>query len=275
MTAALIHGQHDNHTAWVMAQMALFAYGSPDEVARDLHDMNRVLFPGEIFAVRSFDVPETGTQCYIAKGAGFVVLAFRGTEPDQMRDLLTDLHVVRDAGPFASKHSSVHRGFWESLRSALKADQGLIEYLSDATADGTDLFLVGHSLGGALATLMAAFLANGSWPQPTVYTFGSPRVGNVGFATLYDRYVPATFRYVNDQDAWSRLPLPLRFRHVGELFFIDEKLEIHARPSFWQYAWNRYIRALTPLSWLRNGLGDHAMLRYVVATSQQEGVRLP
>ena len=65
------------------------------------------------------------------------------------------------------------------------------------------LFLAGHSLGGALASL-AAFDIQRHCPcldpmDVSCYTFGAPRVGNHAFARQYDAVVPDTWNIINNQ----------------------------------------------------------------------------
>ena len=66
------------------------------------------------------------------------------------------------------------------------------------------VYLTGHSLGGALATLAAYDVARAleACPQRThvlCYSFGSPRVGNHAFAHAYMHLVPDTWSIINDQ----------------------------------------------------------------------------
>lgn len=56
------------------------------------------------------------------------------------------------------------------------------------------VWFTGHSLGAALATLAADLFE----PARGVCTLGSPRVGDVAFATLFDaRFRQRSARYVN------------------------------------------------------------------------------
>lgn len=269
----LLHKQHDHRTAHLMSRFADAAYDEPDQVAGFIYEMSKAEFAGLSFAVRSFDVPASGAQCFIAASSEFVVLSFRGTQPGQMEDLLTDARFVQVGGPYGSKHSRVHAGFWAALYSLLHFDQGFLEFLHDATRDNQPLYITGHSLGGALATLMAAFLSNGSWPGVAVYTFGSPRVGNRGFAALYDHLVPNTWRYVHDNDLYSRFPWQLgRFRHVGHLCYLNSEWNLQIDPPLWGYYWDRYRSLFGGLcDFARDSHYDHSVLKYVAATAAQLG----
>ena len=74
---------------------------------------------------------------------------------------------------------------------------------------------VGHSLGGALATLAAAG-TKALFPQLAVQcnTFGSPRVGNAAFAAYFDAVVDTSVRCVNGSDKVAKNPT-LGYAHVG------------------------------------------------------------
>lgn len=44
------------------------------------------------------------------------------------------------------------------------------------------LYITGHSMGAAIATLAAIHLQQDGMPVESLYTFGCPRVGNQAFA---------------------------------------------------------------------------------------------
>ena len=67
------------------------------------------------------------------------------------------------------------------------------------------LCAVGHSLGGALATLaafdikQALVMANRQDVELLCYSFGAPRTGNHAFAREYNQMVPDTWSIINNQ----------------------------------------------------------------------------
>ena len=134
-----------------------------------------------------------------------VVLAFRGTEPAVVADILTDLDVrkVEDNG------GKAHAGFVAAYE-AIEID--LLDRLtSDPKLHGKDLLITGHSMGGALATIAAHRLG-----CKMCVTFGSPRVGDRRWARAFNaKLVGKAYRVVNSVDLVSRVPSFLRFRHVG------------------------------------------------------------
>jgi hypothetical protein len=101
-----------------------------------------------------------------------VVIAFRGTEQTKWKDLQTDLMLVpaglnpeRIGGDF-KQEVQVHSGFlsaYDSVRiriiSLLKMTIGYIDDVTERE-DKWHVYVTGHSLGGALATLLALELSS-------------------------------------------------------------------------------------------------------------------
>jgi hypothetical protein len=80
----------------------------------------------------------------------------------------------------------------------------------------TSVTVCGHSLGGALATLLGLDVAvNTIFKNPTVYTYASPRTGDSAFTAFYDHMVPNTIRVANRMDLVPKLPMPPLYDHVS------------------------------------------------------------
>ena len=83
-------------------------------------------------------------------------------------------------------------------------------------------YVSGHSLGAALATILALDMALAVpelQPNLHIYVYASPRVGNPEFARSYAKILPNSFRITNLADAIPTLPptkLKAEFVHVGE-----------------------------------------------------------
>jgi triacylglycerol lipase len=96
---------------------------------------------------------------------------------------------------------------------------------SHLTAGGAKTVTVcGHSLGGALATLLTADVAlNTPCKSPASYTYASPRTGDLLFANGYNASIPATYRIVNRQDLVPQLPpiVPLPYEHVNTKYELN------------------------------------------------------
>ncbi|MEO7190891.1 MAG: lipase family protein [Vicinamibacterales bacterium] len=137
------------------------------------------------------------TDCYVAHSANAAIVAFRGTEPDEWKDVLTDVQLAQvpwDAG-------QVHKGFADALDAIWPVLKPKIDALAPRP-----IWFCGHSLGAALATL-AAYRHGAN--TGGVCTFGSPRVGNRAFATAFNaRLGGRSLRYVNHHDVVTHVPTP-------------------------------------------------------------------
>ena len=76
--------------------------------------------------------------------------------------------------------------------------------------DLDQVYVTGHSLGGALATLAAHDIRSALCALPvkttvSTYTFGSPRTGNHAFARSCKDVCPDSWSVINDQvgGQWS------------------------------------------------------------------------
>ena len=72
---------------------------------------------------------------------------------------------------------------------------------------GASIWVAGHSLGGAIASLSALEMALHYQSKSIgLVTFGEPRVGNLFFARFLDEWVPRAIRLVHQDDAVPHLP---------------------------------------------------------------------
>jgi predicted lipase len=161
-----------------------------------------------------------------ADGAGDVVIAIRGTEG--ILEWIHDAEFLLETCPFLTGAGHTEDGFTDmyvSLRTGLEATSpSVVKAMATLPFPRpiTSVTICGHSLGGAIVTLLALDLvANSAFKDPTVYTFASPRVGDPAFAGTYDQVVPKTFRVANRIDLVPKLPLPPFYEHVQEFFELN------------------------------------------------------
>ena len=160
--------------------------------------------------VETFSDPGTGAQAFLCKSSarGIAVLAFRGTEPslkDIKADIKARLASVDSSGTILPQNHAgasirIHSGYlnqFNSLREDLKTSLAKLE------VEKLQLFITGHSLGGALAITAVKFLASDI--TGACYTFGSPPVGTKNFE--WDIKTPI-YRIINHVDIVPRLPNP-------------------------------------------------------------------
>lgn len=167
--------------------------------------------------------PHSDTQGFIAQNDRSVIVAFRGTQPNQPVDWLSDFQSSHET--WGHPAGRVHKGFYEALRAVWGhaiAGRDILPGRLTARGDRR-IWITGHSLGGALAELCAAQASFVSHvPVRGVYTFGQPRVGDEAFAqAVHQALGTRIFRFVNDRDIVPRVPFfGMGFRHYGcEVFF--------------------------------------------------------
>ena len=144
--------------------------------------------------VQTFD--NNGTQAILLKDDKYVYLGFRGTEATSIKDIKADAYAVTMT---CETGGNIHSGFNRAFNEV---------YLEISQALGKDehknkpLFITGHSLGGALATIAAKKLTHPGGIA-ACYTFGSPRIGDVEW--IGDIKSPI-YRVVNAADPVTMLP---------------------------------------------------------------------
>ncbi|KIQ01209.1 hypothetical protein RU08_08590 [Pseudomonas fulva] len=136
---------------------------------------------------------------------GEMLLAFRGT--DTFADAMTDANAGLQRGPSTWP---VHAGFNETFKSLRNDLDSFMRGRNPST-----VHCVGHSLGGALATLAADHLSELGVAGIKLYTFGSPRTGVGGFARHLSGKLGATniHRVYHSADPVSMVPI-FPFSHV-------------------------------------------------------------
>lgn len=142
---------------------------------------------------------DSSTQAFITHNDKIVLISVRGTQEmlaDTGRDL--DARQVPYEGV-----GQAHRGFHGGFLAA----KSLVERYLEAfyTAEHT-IIVCGHSLGGAIALLLAEWLRRKWSDDVQLYTFGAPRAGDRAFVQAAQ---PLTHhRIVNHDDPIPALPLP-------------------------------------------------------------------
>lgn len=201
--------------------LSLLAYASRSVVEERLRAWG---FEMETF---SWLDSRTGNAGFVVADAdGNIHTIFRGS--DSLGDVGTDTDAKLIPAPW-DQRVGVHRGFSNALNSVWTEMVTAIQRAEAKVGKDGAHFFSGHSLGGAMAQIAALRLANGGLIEAStsqVYTLGGPRVGNEGFANVYNAAIPATYRMVNHdaggvvawQDTVPSLPPKwMGFRHVGHL----------------------------------------------------------
>ncbi len=142
---------------------------------------------------------------FIATGKGVraneALVVMRGTA--SLADGITDGNCGLGRGPGGHL---VHAGFNTTFNSVRQQLDDCLRAPENQRI--THLHCVGHSLGGALATLVADY-ARARGKSASLYTFGSPRVGLTGLSYDLTRAIGADniFRVYHTNDPVSMVPL--------------------------------------------------------------------
>ncbi|KAF8605805.1 alpha/beta-hydrolase [Ceratobasidium sp. AG-I] len=141
-----------------------------------------------------------------------VVVGHQGTDPTQFESLLTDAEIAKDPlsttlFPGVSSSVQAHAGF---LKAHAASAPAILTAVKKALSDhaGTKVAAVGHSLGGAIATLDALYfkLNLPSTVAVKAVTYGLPRVGNQDFANLIDSKITDFTHITNEKDLVPIIP---------------------------------------------------------------------
>lgn len=152
--------------------------------------------------VSTYNDSSSGAQAFlcIKKGQNLAILSFRGTEKN-LKDIKADVKANLEEVTQKKRKFLIHSGYlnqFRSLQDEIRRD------LKSEKLHGLQLFITGHSLGGALAITAVKFLASDI--TGACYTFGSPPVGTKAF----DRDIKTPiYRIVNHVDIVPRLPNPI------------------------------------------------------------------
>jgi hypothetical protein len=190
---------------WLCAELSRLAYGDEDLVTKALPNAS-LRFVGWLGGNGlASNLRHLGTNGFVAERAdGTTFVVFRGTEAISVLDIITDLRTLPATWPAGGQ---VHNGF----KNAYQAVAGTLAGMLARRAG--PLVFAGHSLGAALATLGASEFRD---RRPSLFTYGSPRVGDAAFITTLADVTHR--RHVDCCDIVAHVP-PERFdrQHITEL----------------------------------------------------------
>lgn len=181
-----------------------------------------------------------GSQAYVLWNNFDLIIVCRGTQPNQLSDIIADIrfHLV----PSSSGVGEVHAGFKHSVDLLWPTMVKLIQKYST----NRKMWCTGHSLGAAMATLITARchrLDLRGVPNPVLFTYGSPRVGNSEYRGLLRSLNIEHHRWVNNADIVTRNPI-LPYKHHGTLHYFNHYGQVSNVTRF-RLVWDRILGTIT------------------------------
>ena len=194
-------------------------------------------FNSKQFLQKNCDFVERKCSGYIAVSYALrvLVVAFRGTECtrqliDELLEFVTTPSQDFLNGEVQAYFKAAFEELWQCMEPKVKA------LLSKNPS--YQIWVTGHSLGAALASLASAWLAyyNIAARQNIILsTFGSPRVGDYKYALQHDQLVNNSWRVVNFDDIVPHLPpliLPTiksgPYHHGVQVFYSEKAISAHS-----------------------------------------------
>lgn len=213
------------HTYWVMAEAS--EMNKYLETA-GIELVGEPIVPGNDKKAEFLDygIVMSGGQAYVVTEMDKIIVAFRDTGSDKRWERI--LNMLTDARATLKKMSFLE----DPKLSEIKAHEGfvseymlfrekVIEYVG--MHPDKEIHVVGHSLGGALATLASFDIASTLDREVNTVTFGSPRVGTKDFRSAFEKLPINLYRVVVANDPIARVPgMLIPYEHVGQLIQIDE-----------------------------------------------------
>jgi len=229
----------------LFAELSYLSYFLPEQIA-DAADA--IGFDDYEFICRE------NAQAYVLNTQHDCVVVFRGTEPDDVNDIKSDMDAIL---VIAETMGRVHRGF---KREADRLWEPLEMFLSE---NNKPIWFTGHSLGGAIATISAGKCVLSAIPASpeALFTFGSPRIGNRRFINFVHLN---HYRWVNNNDIVTRLPPRwLGYRHAGRELYLNAYGKVQ-QYSAWRIFRDRWLGFFLSLRGGRlDHLSDHLIGSYI------------
>lgn len=258
---------HPGNAYW-MARLAQAVYHkvSEDEQLPDEAAILQNLQADDSDFQAVYGADNNTAQAALIQHKDYLCISCRGT--NELADWLDNIK----AFPSEQLFGKFHRGFWQSVEDIWQTIEQRIQTIQQqrlaAQLSKLPVFITGHSLGGAMAVIIAAKFVHADQPFTSVYTFGQPRAMTRETARLFNAECGnRVYRFHNNNDLVTRVPArAMGYSHVGCYLYISQEKIIHREPGFWF----RFMDAIDgAVAALReegiDGIEDHGMAHYLNA----------
>ncbi|NVK38055.1 MAG: lipase family protein [Gammaproteobacteria bacterium] len=187
------------------AQLADIAYSNGDHQA-SLHSIGHKLH-------RQTVLPNVEVNYLLSEKDGVQYITVRGTANLQNALVDLDINLKQDT----KLNILVHQGFAQAAELIYQDVQPLLN-------KARPIQTTGHSLGGAVAVILAMYLKTDGFDLPQVITFGQPKVTNVTGANAFDDL--PLLRVVTPDDAVPLVPplSPLQIKNLDVYWHMGEEM---------------------------------------------------
>ena len=198
------------------------------------------------------EIAKTASKTTTKKARSEIIIAWRGTEPGEYKDVMADLKFRKKTSKYGG---NVHRGFKGYVDKIY--DEVEKEVLGIIDGKWFNIYVTGHSLGGASAVLCTNRLEE-KFHVRGCYTYGAPRPGGWKYALSFKSNV---YRIRNNNDLVTKVPPAIfGYKHVGKFCYIDSKGDLRTGKVSFAVLFKNWIRG--QLERLGDGLRDHSIGEY-------------
>lgn len=237
------------------AQLRIQAQLSGDTYLTDSEREAQLLQQGQTL-IHQATLADSQVSYFLSQGNGVQTIAIRGTA--NLANVMVDLDI--EFQPDERLGITLHNGF----RSAAEA---VFNDVRPRLVAGMPVQITGHSLGGAIAVVLAMYLKHDTAMQITqVITFGQPKVTNVTGADIYSS-IPLT-RVVTQKDLVPLVPplSPLQIKDLDVYWHMGEEIILLGGQ---QYSQTRGLKSMLRATKLSTALPDESNLQAHQITTYQ------
>ena len=207
-----IPGVYNPTSAFTSTLLAAAAYSdSPGTCLKKIYPENDIEIVEKIAwtctDLKFFRYKRCFAYTAVSRASKIIIVAFRGTiiRVQLIDEILSVLTIPKErfviGGKVQNYFKNAYDGLYPCVNESIKV---LVQKYPDY-----QVVVIGHSLGGAIASLTAAALVHYKVvprTKMTLYTFGQPRVGDTEYADNHDKLVSYSWRVVHYRDIVSHLP---------------------------------------------------------------------
>ena len=218
--------------SWLFAVLSKICYSDPAQAQPQFEEIGytKVTF-----------LDNSGSQGYVLENKNEIIVVCRGTETKEPIDMIQDIKLWYVSEP---RVGLVHDGFKTSADLLWPTVYDQIQ-----NHKSKPVYFTGHSLGAAMASVMAVrMLHDSDMAKPKkLFTYGSPRAFSFISSCIACSGIEH-HRWVNNLDIVTRSPgMLMGYRHFGKLHYINswgnvvDKANVFYRERDRIGSWNRAI----------------------------------